>query len=82
MYGAIDGTMNRPKEDKVKEEIIKLIFSSEKPLSTQEISESLDSPWHCIQNRCLVLQIEGKVNGLRVGRINLWTRKEVREDGK
>jgi repressor of nif and glnA expression len=69
--------MNRTKkEDKVKEGIIDLISKSAKPMSTQEIAEKLGKPWHSIQTRCLMLQIEGKINGFRVGRTNIWENKK------
>ena len=68
--------MNRKKKrgdgDKVLSEILALIELSTKPMATQEIADELEKPWHSIQTRCLKLQIEGKVTGFRVGRINLW----------
>ena len=63
------------RRDIVKEKILKLILSSFKPLSTQEIADTISSPWHSVQNRCLQLQIENKLIGFRVGRMNLWQKK-------
>lgn len=63
------------KEDALKQEILKLISKNKIPITTQDISLKLDKPWHSIQVRCLMLQIENKVNGFRVGRINLWQTK-------
>ena len=60
------------KEDVLKKEILKLIHKNSAPISTQDISLKLEKPWHSIQTRCLMLQIENKINGFRVGRINLW----------
>jgi hypothetical protein len=80
MYRMIDGMMNRIKEvDSLKRDIIQTLVSSAQPLSTQDISERLDKPWHSIQTRCLMLQIEGKLNGFRIGRINLWTKRDKNE---
>ena len=59
----------------LKEQILKTISQSKIPLSTTDISSKLSVSWHSIQTRCLKLQIEGKVNGLRIGKMNLWTLK-------
>jgi hypothetical protein len=60
------------KEDVLKREILKVIRKNSAPISTQDISLELKKPWHSIQTRCLMLQIENKISGFRVGRINLW----------
>ena len=66
------GIMNRKKEDILKRNILLLLSSQKNPISTQDISRGLKKPWHSIQTRCLKLQIEGEVEGFRIGRINLW----------
>jgi len=66
------GELMVKKEDDLKKLILKLLKDSEQPLSTQDISLKLKKPWHSIQTRCLMLQIENLINGFRVGRINLW----------
>ena len=63
------------KEDVLKADILKLIHKNNSPISTQDISLELKKPWHSIQTRCLRLQINNKINGFRVGRINLWQAK-------
>ena len=63
------------KEDKLKKEIIEILRNELQPISTQDIAEKLARPWHSIQTRCLMLQIENKLNGFRIGRINLWQKK-------
>ena len=60
------------KEDSLKKEILNLLSRAVQPVSTQDICNELSKPWHSIQTRCLRLQIENKVLGFRVGRINLW----------
>ena len=75
------GNTRGVKEDKVKKDILDLLSRSEKPVSTQDIAQDLEKPWHSIQTRCLMLQIEGKVIGFRVGRINLWQFK-IGEGGR
>ena len=63
---------NNKKEDRVQKDILVVLSKSPKPMSTQEIADELSKPWHSIQTRCLKLQIENKINGFRVGRMNLW----------
>ena len=60
------------KGDLLQKRILKLLSSSPAPISTQDISLKLKKPWHSVQTRCLMLQIDKRVNGFRVGRINLW----------
>jgi hypothetical protein len=60
------------KEDNLKKLILGTLKNSNQPISTQDISLKLNKPWHSVQTRCLKLQIENKINGFRVGRINLW----------
>jgi hypothetical protein len=63
-------------EDILKKTILKTILKNETPISTQDISITLKKPWHSIQTRCLKLQIDNKITGFRVGRINLWQTKQ------
>lgn len=63
------------REDALKKDILKIIHKNSMPISTQDISQKLEKPWHSIQTRCLMLQIENKISGFRVGRINLWQTK-------
>ncbi len=62
-------------DDILRKAILKTIKKSTNPISTQDISTSLNKPWHSIQTRCLRLQIDNKITGFRVGRINLWQSK-------
>lgn len=71
----INRTVNRKKEDILEGEIIKSLFNSINPKSTQELADEINRPWHSIQTRCLRLQLNNKVIGFRVGRINLWQAK-------
>lgn len=69
--GANNGTVVR-KKDKLKEDIIKLIKSSENPLSTSDLTLALNKAWHTIDRTCLMLQIDDKIVGFKVGKMNLW----------
>jgi repressor of nif and glnA expression len=68
----VDSAVNRKKEDRVRKDILGVLSKSLNPISTQEIADKISRPWHSIQTRCLKLQLEGKINGFRVGRMNLW----------
>ena len=60
------------KTDKLRNDILSFLNTINNPISTQEIAESVKKPWHSVQTRCLKLQLDNKINGFRVGRINLW----------
>lgn len=66
--GAIDGS--------IKENILKLLEKSEKPLSTAEIASQLNNSWHTIIRYCLDLQNEGKIFKFSLGRISAWQVKK------
>lgn len=63
------------RKDQLKEDVLKILKKVSRPISTQDISLELNKPWHSVHTRCLVLQVEGKVFGFRVGRMNLWQLK-------
>jgi repressor of nif and glnA expression len=65
--------------DSIKQDILNVLSNSKKPVSTQDIAEKVARPWHSIQTRCLKLQLEGKVDGFKVGRINLWEIKKKQD---
>ena len=77
IYSTMDNAIDRTKRvDEVKEDILEVLEASEQPLSTQDIAEKLGRPWHSVQTRCLKLQIENRINGFKVGRVNLWMIKK------
>ena len=61
----------RPKLD-IKKNILKQLKATDKPLSTSDLSAKLGKAWHTIDRACLMLQIDGKVDGFRIGKMNLW----------
>ena len=60
------------KNQVLKKEIVKLIKNSKIPLSTSDLSRELKKAWHTIDRACLMLQIDKKIVGFRVGKMNLW----------
>lgn len=73
--GKINSTTNRKREDETTTKIVTFLSKNSNPVSTQEIADQIKKPWHSVQTRCLKLQILNKVNGFRVGRMNLWQLK-------
>jgi len=65
----------RPKLD-VKTDILKQLSANTRPLSTSDLCAELGKAWHTIDRACLMLQIDGKVDGFKVGKMNLWQLKK------
>ena len=40
-----------------------------------KLAKELNKAWHTIDRACLMLQIEGKIDGFRIGKMNLWRLK-------
>jgi len=57
--------------------ILETLSKSENPVSTREICIKLGKSWHSIQYHCLRLQLQGKIHGFRVGRMNLWQTRNL-----
>ena len=70
MQGTRLSTVVRKKEV-LKEHILKMLKNSENPLSTSDLVLKLERAWHTIDRTCLMLQIENKIKGFRVGNMNL-----------
>jgi len=63
---------NERKKRELKEKIVELLRDSSNPLSTSDLADKLSKAWHTIDRACLMLQIDGKLEGFKVGRMNLW----------
>ncbi|MBD3249450.1 hypothetical protein GF336_05375 [Candidatus Woesearchaeota archaeon] len=63
------------KKEKLKKDIVKEIEHSQTPLSTSDLSTKLEKAWHTIDRACLMLQIDGEIDGFKVGKMNLWRMK-------
>ena len=64
-------TVVRKKED-LKGAIVVEIKSSDRPLSTSDLTVKLGKSWHTIDRTCLMLQIDKRIDGFKVGKMNLW----------
>ena len=56
-------------------QILKILKKADHPISTQDIGKDMGKAWHSIQTHCLRLQLDGRINGFRIGRVNVWVRK-------
>lgn len=74
--------INRKKRESLQGDILRVLKGFDRPVSTQEIASKLGKPWHSVQTRCLMLQVEGRVDGFRVGRMNLWQLADNKEKEK
>ena len=63
------------KKEDLKEKIVYAIRGSKNPLSTSDLCSQLEKAWHTIDRACLMLQIEEKIQGFKVGKMNLWRLK-------
>lgn len=62
--------------ERIRSKILGVLRKSDRPMSTREIGLKIGYAWHSIQNHCLRLQLAGKVDGFRVGNMNLWVIKK------
>lgn len=56
----------------LKENIVEILKKSENPKSTSDLAAQLDKAWHTIDRTCLMLQIDNRINGFKIGKMNLW----------
>jgi Mn-dependent DtxR family transcriptional regulator len=61
------------KRNNFDEDILGVLNQLRRPASTDEIAQKLNKAWHSVQKYCYVLKTEGKIQGFRVGRLNLWS---------
>lgn len=56
-------------------DIVTFLKKQVHPVSTREISVSLQLSWHTAINHCLRLQILGKIEGYKIANLNVWSVK-------
>ena len=59
-------------------DILKILKSSETPVSTRDLAIKIGRAWHSVQTHCLRLQLNEKIDGFQVGGMNLWQKKVAR----
>ncbi len=57
---------------RVPKQIVQLLKSSPRPLTTREISEKLKIAWHTADRYCLKLQLQKKVDNYTIGKATAW----------
>lgn len=60
----------------IKDEILNILKNSSNPMSTSDLTSKLNRAWHTIDRACLMLQVEDKVYGFKIGKMNLWRLKK------
>lgn len=61
---------------KIEDDIIKIISSSQLPVSTRDIALRIGRAWHSVQAHCLRLQLDGRIDGFRISNLNVWVIKK------
>lgn len=76
MSGGSSKSTNKSASVRKKEDLAVGILSelnkSTNPISTSDLCVRLDKAWHTIDRACLILQLDGKVDGFKIGNMNLW----------
>ena len=57
-------------------DIIKILKESENPVSSREIALKIGRAWHTVNTHCMQLQIDGKIERLKISNLNLWRIKK------
>jgi len=61
---------------KIESDILKVLQSSSKPISTRDIALKISRAWHSVQGHCFRLQLDGKINGYKISNLNVWEIKK------
>lgn len=59
----------------IEKDILELIGREDYPLSTRQVALKIKRSWHAVQNRCLELQLQGKISRMTVAGSHLWIKK-------
>ena len=68
-------TIVKRRAAKIDRDILKILSSSERPVSTRDIGVKIDRAWHSVMNHCLRLQLKGRINGYKISNMNVWELK-------
>jgi predicted DNA-binding transcriptional regulator len=61
----------------IQEQILNLVEKRENPITSRQIAIELKYSWNTIQQHCLELLLQGKIQRIIVSNMHLWTRKVV-----
>ncbi len=65
-----------PRGKEIDEIILKFLRKSKRPVSTRDIALGIGVSWHPVRFHCFQLQTADRIDGFRVGNMNLWKIKE------
>lgn len=65
-----------PRGREIDNRILKVLRKSKRPVSTRELAIQIGVSWHPVRFHCLQLKIDGKIDGFRIGNMNLWVIKK------
>ncbi len=58
--------------DSINSKIIFILSKEDHPVSTRDLAIKTKLSWHTVINHCLRLQMEHKVEGYKIGNLNVW----------
>jgi len=61
---------------KIESDILTVLQSSSRPISTRDIALKIERAWHSAQGHCFRLQLAGKIIGYRISNLNVWELKK------
>jgi DNA-binding transcriptional regulator YhcF (GntR family) len=70
------------KGERIKNKILKCIEQENAPLSTRQIAIKIKYSWHTLQQRCLELEVKGKIQHIKIAGSHLWSKKQTNELNK
>ncbi len=68
--------------NKIQKKILKIISKEDKPLSTREFTLKIGVSWHTVQQYCLELLAENKIQRMRVAGAHVWMKKQNKDNDK
>lgn len=58
--------------------ILELLGRELRPVSTRDLSLRTKLSWHTVINHCLRLQLDEKIEGYKIGNLNVWVKKNAK----
>lgn len=67
------------KKERLLDDILVELKAANNPLSTSDLCVKVDKAWHTVDRACMFLQLGGRVDGFKIGNMNIWKIKEVKK---
>ncbi|MEK6887497.1 MAG: hypothetical protein AABX14_00975 [Candidatus Aenigmatarchaeota archaeon] len=65
-----------PRGIEIDSRIVAALKKKNRPVSTLDLAKEIKVSWHPVRFHCLKLKMEGKIDGFRVGHMDLWVSKK------